>query len=364
MLQDFEKEIANLFGTEYAIITGSGRSALQIALESFGYSDGNIITPNLSCSIIPQTIISTGLTPYFADINNDLSINLDELENNIDYNTKALLLCYLYGCPTDDIKKLIDYTKDKNIFLIEDIAQAFGAKINGKYAGSFGDCGILSFAKIFFPLFRGGAIITNDKKLANTAFSIRKKNQTNPNFLYNFRYTYKKSVTHLPKSLKKRFTPLNKTALDPNNLYQYHEESSSYHFQDLKKYEITKGIHTLHHLGQLMASRKKIVKGLYEILSKNTNLGLKPLFPYQEDYVYTKIPVFVKKSNLHKWISYFYSKGEFIDMTYRPLSNNTLIQNKCMLSKKYTTSEYISTILLPLPVNNNILRTLKDDSIN
>ena len=68
MLKDLEKEIANFFGVQHAIVTGSGRMAIQIALQSFGLSKGNVMIPNLTCSIVPQTIISTGLTPIFIDV--------------------------------------------------------------------------------------------------------------------------------------------------------------------------------------------------------------------------------------------------------------------------------------------------------
>ncbi|VVB59229.1 UDP-4-amino-4-deoxy-L-arabinose--oxoglutarate aminotransferase [uncultured archaeon] len=360
MLKDFEKEIANFFGTEHAIVTGSGRIALQIALQSFELSEGNVIVPNLICSMVPQTIISTGLTPLLVDLNKDLSLNVDVLENEVNQNTKVLLVNYLYGCPTDDIKKLMIYLKDKNMLIIEDVAQAFGLKIKGKYAGTFGDFGILSFPKLFFPFFRGGAIITNDEKLARRAYSIRKKTQTKPNLFYIMaEYIYYRSMKHLPKVLKKRLTSINTTPRDSTKLYERKETSSPYHLQNLTNFETMIGIQTLHNLKRLIVSRQKIIEKIYSIILNSNNLHLKPLFPYRDDYLYFRIPVFVKNASIQKWRNSFYKQGEIINMIYRPLSNNTLLRHKCVLLKDYSNSEYLSANLLPLPVTPNVIKILK-----
>jgi dTDP-4-amino-4,6-dideoxygalactose transaminase len=361
-LQDFEKRIADFFGTRYAIATGSGRIALKIALQSLNIPEGDVVVPNLTCPIVPQTIISTGLTPLLVDMNRDLSLNQDILENKANSSTKALLTSYLYGCPTDDMDRLVDISRDKNLWIIEDAAQAFGAKIMGKYAGSHGDIGVLSFAKVFFPLYRGGAIITNNEELANRAYLIRRETQTESNTLNTMRYVLKRLRGFIPKDLKKarlRSINVDTPAQGSSGLYKAYEPSSPSHFQGLTDVEVAVGIRTLNNLEHLIASRREITKSMYSAISNRDDLHLQPLHPYREEYVYSRIPVLVESSSLHKWMASFLERGEFIGMAYLPLSNNDLIRHKCTLLDNYSVSEDLSANLLPLPVNRNVMKILK-----
>jgi dTDP-4-amino-4,6-dideoxygalactose transaminase len=364
-LQDLEKRIADFFGTRYAIVTGSGRIALKIALQSLHIPEGDVVVPNLTCAIVPQTIISTGLTPLLVDINRDLSLNQDILEDKVNSSTRALLTSYLYGCPTDDMGRLIDISRDKGLWIIEDVAQAFGAKIMGKYAGSHGDIGVLSFAKVFFPLYRGGAMITNNEELANRAYLIRRETQTEPDTLNTMRYFLKRLKKFIPSDLKKvdaRLRPINvdTPVQDSSGLYEHYEASSPSHFQGLTDVEVAVGIRTLNNLEHLTASRREITKSIYSAISNRDDLHLQPLHPYREEYVYSRIPVLVESSSLHKWKVSFYEQGEFIGMVYLPLSNNDLIRHRCTLLDNYSVSEDLSSNLLPLPVNRNVVKILKE----
>ena len=173
------------------------------------------------------------------------------------------------------------------------------------------------------------------------------------------KYLYKRLMKHLPKVLKKKFTPINATVPINDNLYEYFETSSPYHFQNLTNFEATKGLHTLYNIEQLIADRKKNIEKIYTIISNSDNLHLKPLLTYQNDYIYSRIPLLTENTSLQKWKTIFHKHGEFIDMDYQPLSNNTLIRQKCIILKNYSTSEYLSRRLLPLPVNPNVIKILK-----
>jgi hypothetical protein len=113
-------------------------------------------------------------------------------------------------------------------------------------------------------------------------------------------YLRKKSITTLPNIVKNRFRSRTTFSRYPNALYESHEASSRYHFQNITNFEIKKGIHALHNFEQSMAMRVKIVKNIYTVISNNKNLCLQPLIPYRKDYVFTKIPVLVKENSLHK----------------------------------------------------------------
>ncbi len=110
----------------------------------------------------------------FVDIGNDFLINTDKIEKYINKNTKAIIAVHLYG-QACDMNKICNIAKKNNLKIIEDCAQAQGAKFNGKYVGSFGDLGCFSFypTKILGGYGDGGFISTNSIKLFQKARRLR-----------------------------------------------------------------------------------------------------------------------------------------------------------------------------------------------
>ena len=328
-LKHFEQQIAQFIGTKYAVVTGSGRAALKIALRSLEVDGGNVIVSNLTCAIVPQIVISAGFRPLFVDINKDLSLNLKPLESNYDKKNRVIIVNYLYGCPTDDIVGILDFAKDRHLFVIEDATQSFGAKINGRQVGSLGDIGIFSFPKCFFNLFRGGAITTNDKRLADNAYKYRAQMQDSPNIpSLQFRY-FRRSMPDFVKRLygalrqKTRQEALSPCSY-PTGLYKYQETTYPYQFQGLADLEIKRGLHTLHSLEKLRAGRMATARDILGVISDKADLGLRPLFPYQPDFTYTKNPVIIESSTLSEWMTCFGSRGIIIDMDYQQAPYNIL----------------------------------------
>ena len=163
-----EDTLKKMFSVNEAIAVNSATSALHAAVAATGVGPGDevIVTP-YSMTATPTAILYTGALPVFADIEPE-TYNLDvkSVENCINKNTKGIIVVNLFGHPAalPELRKIADKHK---IFLIEDNAQAPGALINEKYAGTFGDAAIYSFNRHkIVQSGEGGAVTCNDKELA------------------------------------------------------------------------------------------------------------------------------------------------------------------------------------------------------
>ena len=176
-LELFEKKFLNLNKFKYGVAVGSGTDALIIALKTLGIGeDKNDEVITISNSAIPtvSAIKSAGAKAVFIDIGNDFLMNPNNIQKHINKNTKAILPVHLYG-QACDMEKICKIAKRNNLKVIEDCAQAQGAKFKNKYVGNFGDMGCFSFypTKILGAYGDGGFISTNSKKLFQRARRIR-----------------------------------------------------------------------------------------------------------------------------------------------------------------------------------------------
>lgn len=172
----FEEELAKYFRVDYAVTTSSGTHALHFALVAAGLKKGEgVITTTFSFIATANSIIHAGGRPIFADVEDDtLNIDPKEIQRKLQKNVKAILPVHLYGYPSK-IDEIIDIANKNNLKVIEDACQAHGAIYDGKKAGTFGDAGCFSFypSKNISVLGDGGAVITNDKKIATTVMKLR-----------------------------------------------------------------------------------------------------------------------------------------------------------------------------------------------
>ncbi len=171
----FEKNFARKYKSKYAISCGSGTDALLISMLSLGIKRGDeVITAANTAIPTISAIKSAGATPKLIDIGEDYLMNKDLLKKSITKKTKFIIPVHLYGqiCDMDEILKI---SRNYQIKIIEDCAQAQGAKYKKKYAGTFGSTGCFSFypTKILGTYGDGGMILTNDKKLYMKAKRIR-----------------------------------------------------------------------------------------------------------------------------------------------------------------------------------------------
>ena len=166
-VKKFEKEFSRFAGSKYCVSLGNGTDALNLAVRSLNLKRGSeVIIPANTWISTAESAIQAGLKVIFCDVNlNDYSISLKDLKKKISKNTKLIMPVHLYGNPTN-INSIKEIIKKKNIKIIEDCAQAHGAKINKKHVGTYSDIGTFSFfpGKNLGCYGDGGAIITNNKK--------------------------------------------------------------------------------------------------------------------------------------------------------------------------------------------------------
>lgn len=159
----------NYLGVKHVIPTSMGRMAMYEGLRACYPEGGEIIVTPVTVPEVTQLIVLAGLTPVFADTKpGTWNIDIDQVEKLIGPETRAIIATHLYGY-TNTLLPLKEITDNNKIDLVEDAAQALGGVVNGKKAGSFGKFSIFShsYAKNV-PSFYGGAVVTNDDKLAQS----------------------------------------------------------------------------------------------------------------------------------------------------------------------------------------------------
>src|SRR5216683_4872316 len=172
----FEKEFARYCGTRYAVSTGSGTAALQIAFQSMGIrNDDEVLTSPFSFFATSNAIIHAGAQPRFADVEDD-GFNLDpsKADSKLTARTRAIMPVHLYGQPAR-MDEFRDLAEDKGISIVEDACQAHGAEYDGRRVGSLGQAACFSFytSKNMTVCGDGGMIVTNDEGVADAARSFR-----------------------------------------------------------------------------------------------------------------------------------------------------------------------------------------------
>lgn len=166
--REFEKEFAAFADTEYAIALGNGTLALDVALKAMNIGAGDdVIVTSRTFLASASAIVTAGANPVFADVDlNSQNISAETIRAALTPATKAIIVVHLAGMPAemDDIMALAE---EKNLWVIEDCAQAHGAKYKGKSVGSIGHVGAWSFCqdKIMTTGGEGGMVTTNDKEL-------------------------------------------------------------------------------------------------------------------------------------------------------------------------------------------------------
>jgi len=168
--EKFEEEWAETIGTEYAILMSSGTGALISALVGMGIGPGDeVIVPGYTFMASASAVLAVGAIPVLAEIDETMTIDVEDIKNKISKHTKAIIPVHICGYPCN-MDAICEIAKEHNLYIIEDACQADGGKYKGKRLGSIGDAGAFSFN--FFKLIsagEGGAVVTNNKKAYDRA---------------------------------------------------------------------------------------------------------------------------------------------------------------------------------------------------
>ncbi len=172
----FESEFAAFLGTRHCVGVANGTDALTIALRALGIGPGDeVVLPALTFYATAEAVVNAGATPVLCDVD-PVTFNMTALtaEPLIGPRTKALLPVHLYGNPAP-VAELRELAAAHGLRLLEDAAQAAGAKLEGAMAGALGDAATFSFfpSKNLGGFGDGGAIVTDDDEIAALARTLR-----------------------------------------------------------------------------------------------------------------------------------------------------------------------------------------------
>ena len=172
----FEEEFAAWTGARYAISMANGTVALDAALKALGIGSGDevVVTPR-SFLASASSIVNCGAIPVFADVDRDSqNITVETISAVLTARTRAIVCVHLAGWPCD-MDSIMDLAAARDLFVIEDCAQAHGARWRGRSVGTFGHVGAWSFCqdKIMTTGGEGGMVTTNDPGLWSRMWSYK-----------------------------------------------------------------------------------------------------------------------------------------------------------------------------------------------
>ena len=258
----------------FAVAVANGTLALELSLLSLNLKSGDevIVTPRSFFASV-SSIIKIGAKPIFADVDIETqNISINSIKKKYSKKTKAILCVHLAGLPCD-MPKIVNFAKQKKLYVVEDCAQAHGAKINNKCVGTFGDVAAWSFCndKIISTGGEGGMLTTKSAKL------------------YKFINSYKDHGKNFKKYFSKNY----------NNKFRYLHElvGSNYRLTEIQS---VIGLEQLRHLDKNINIRNSIANKLNHTLKKYKFITLfkhekKIIHSYYKYYFYINNQ-FLKKS--------------------------------------------------------------------
>lgn len=165
-VQDFERAATAWLGAPYAVATPMARVAIYLAVKALIRPGQHVVMSPYTIADVVNMVVCAGGVPVFADVETDTcNIDASEVERLVDDNTGVVLVTHFYGL-TCDIERIVDTCRRRGVPLVEDSAQAFGARVGGRPVGTFGTAGIFSFGLYKnVTSFLGGMLVTSDRGL-------------------------------------------------------------------------------------------------------------------------------------------------------------------------------------------------------
>ena len=174
--RQFEKEFATWAGTDYAVALANGTVALDVALKAVGVGPGDeVVVTSRTFLASASCIVNAGAVPVFADVDRDSqNITAETIHAVLSPRTKAIICVHLAGWPCD-MDPIMEVAARHGLKVIEDCAQAHGARYKGRSVGSIGHVGAWSFCqdKIMTTGGEGGMVTTNDETLWRSMWSFK-----------------------------------------------------------------------------------------------------------------------------------------------------------------------------------------------
>lgn len=172
----FEREFADYVGTQHAVAVANGSVAIELALRALGIGKGDeVLVTSRSFLASASSIVNVGARPVFCDVELDSqNISARTIEERITERSRAIICVHLAGWPCE-MDEIVSLARKRELFVIEDCAQAHGARYRGKSVGSLGDAATWSFCqdKIMSTGGEGGMVTTNSQELHEKMWSYK-----------------------------------------------------------------------------------------------------------------------------------------------------------------------------------------------
>lgn len=196
----FEKEFADYLGLRYAVSVASGTGALEIILRILDVKNKEVIVPTNTFVATALAVLRAGSKVRFADIDaKTFAIDLKSLKNNINRNTKGVIVVHIGGIITPFIKEIQKLCRDRNLFLLEDAAHALGSSLYGYPPGRFSDVAAFSFfATKVMTTAEGGMIVTDNQRIYKESLFYRDQGKRDnlSNLYIRLGYNWRMSELH------------------------------------------------------------------------------------------------------------------------------------------------------------------------
>jgi 8-amino-3,8-dideoxy-alpha-D-manno-octulosonate transaminase len=164
--RELEQALCSRFHCGFAQLTSSGTSALTTALAALGIGAGDeVIMPSFTFVASFEAILNAGAIPVIVDVNDSLTLDPESVRKAITTATRCIMPVHMCGSMAD-LDPILSICREHKLLLLEDACQSIGASYKGKYLGTIGDAGTLSFDFVkTVTCAEGGAVLTNDKTI-------------------------------------------------------------------------------------------------------------------------------------------------------------------------------------------------------
>ena len=195
--KEFNNRLCEMMKVKYGVFAPNGTLALYMGLKALGIGTGDeVIVPDMTFIASANAVEMTGATPVFVDVDRgNYQIDVQKCSNVLTNKTKAIMPVHLYGASAN-MDAVMEFSKQHNLKVIEDAAQALGVYWNNKHCGTFGDIGCFSFfADKTITTGEGGFVVTNNEELYHRLLYLRNQGRIDrgtfihPEVGYNFRIT-------------------------------------------------------------------------------------------------------------------------------------------------------------------------------
>lgn len=316
-IDKFETGFANYCECKYGVAVSNGTVALHLALVTLGIGEGDeVIIPDLTFAATINAVLHAGATPVIVDVEADSwCICPKEIERAITEKTKAIISVHLYGQPCD-MDAVMSIAHQKNLFVIEDCAEAHGATYKGKKVGGFGDISTFSFyGNKVITTGEGGMCVTDSEQL------------------------------------NQRMRVLRDHGMSKEKRYWHEEVGYNYRLTNL---QAAIGVAQLERIGQILADRNQIESRYEDVLAEYDFVSFQSRFADRNRIVWL-VSVLVNGVNRDELISklkeanidarpFFYSLGEM------PIYSSYVFSN--------TNSLKLSSHGISFPTSSEITETL------